>query len=105
MRFRRLLALLALAAALPAAAWAQAYPQKPITIVVPYPPGATLDLLARLVGQKLKDSLGQPVIVENRTGAGGNIGSTYVAKAAPDGYTIQVGNDATHATNIFLYKE
>jgi tripartite-type tricarboxylate transporter receptor subunit TctC len=103
---RLLLPLLALAAVpLPGLVRAQPYPQKPITIVVPYPPGATLDLLARLVGQKLKDSLGQPVIVENRTGAGDNIGSTYVAKAAPDGYTIQVGNDATHATNIFLYKE
>lgn len=64
------------------------YPSKPITIVVAYPAGGDTDVLARLIGQKLTERLGQPVIVENRTGAGGTIGSAYVAKAAPDGYTL-----------------
>jgi tripartite-type tricarboxylate transporter receptor subunit TctC len=81
------------------------YPSRPITIIAPYPPGATNDLTARLVGAKLADSLGQPVVVENRSGASGNIGTALTAHAAPDGYTLMVGNDATHATNVFLYKD
>jgi tripartite-type tricarboxylate transporter receptor subunit TctC len=84
---------------------AESYPNRPITIIAPYPPGATNDLTARLVGPKLTESLGQPVVVENRSGASGNIGTALAARAAPDGYTLMVGNDATHATNVFLYKD
>ena len=88
-----------------ASAGTDAYPTRPITIIAPYPPGATNDLTARLVGAKLADSLGQAVVIENRSGASGNIGTALTAHAAPDGYTMMVGNDATHATNVFLYKD
>lgn len=86
------------------AALAQAWPAKPIRLIVPYAPGGSTDVVARTVAQKLAESLGQPVIVENRPGSSGNIGTEMTAKAAPDGYTFQIGNDATHATNIFLNK-
>jgi tripartite-type tricarboxylate transporter receptor subunit TctC len=82
--------------------WAQGYPDKPIKLVLPYPPGASTDTLGRLIGQKIGERLGQPVIAENRSGASGVVGSSYVAKAAPDGYTILLGTAATHATNQFL---
>jgi tripartite-type tricarboxylate transporter receptor subunit TctC len=89
--------LLSLAATLAAApALADSYPTKPITIIVPFPPGGTTDVLARTVGQKLGDVLGQPVIVENRPGAGATIGAAYVAHAHPDGYTLLMG--AVHHT-------
>jgi tripartite-type tricarboxylate transporter receptor subunit TctC len=74
--------------AIPGAAFAQAWPAKPIKIIVPYPPGGTSDILARSVGQKLTESLGQPVVVENKPGATGNIGADFVAKSPPDGYTV-----------------
>ncbi len=82
---------------------AQPYPVKPIRFVVPYPPGGPLDLMGRLIGQKLTDAWMQPVLVENRTGAGGNIGADMVAKSAPDGYTLLMGAVATHAINPSLY--
>ena len=83
------IAVSATAISLAGPAFAQgAYPNKPINIVVSYPAGGDTDVLARLFGQKLSERLGQPVVVENRTGAGGTIGSAYVAKAAPDGYTL-----------------
>src|SRR5204863_8581374 len=85
------------------AAWAQAYPNKPIRFVVPYPPGGPLDAVARLLGQKISESVKQPVIVDNKPGAGGNIGADAVAKAPPDGYTILMGAVATHAINPTLY--
>jgi len=80
-----------------------AYPTKPIRFVVPYPAGGPLDAVARLLGQKVAESTGQPVIVENKAGAGGNIGADAVAKAPPDGYTILMGAVATHAINPTLY--
>lgn len=67
------------------------YPTKPIKFIVPYPAGGPLDTVARLTGQKLSERLGQPVIVENKPGAGGNLGADFVAKSAPDGYTILMG--------------
>ncbi|MEO7403035.1 MAG: tripartite tricarboxylate transporter substrate-binding protein, partial [Burkholderiales bacterium] len=90
--------------ALPAAALAQAYPDKPIRLVVPYPPGGSSDVLGRLVAQKMTESMGQNVLVDNRAGASGNIGTDFVAKAAPDGYTFLLGTDATHGTNMHLAK-
>ncbi|WP_348682550.1 Bug family tripartite tricarboxylate transporter substrate binding protein [Acidovorax soli] len=92
-------------AALPGAALAQAYPTKPISIVVPFSAGGTTDILARLVGQYLSTELGQPVVVENKAGAGGNIGGQYAAKAAADGYTLFMGTVGTHAINASLYKK
>jgi tripartite-type tricarboxylate transporter receptor subunit TctC len=81
---------------------AQAWPDKPIRIVVPYPPGASTDAMGRMVGQAISGPLGQTVVVDNRAGASGNIGSDHVAKAAPDGYTFLLGTDATHAANFHL---
>lgn len=88
------------------AAWAQAesaYPTKPIRWIVPFAPGST-DLLARIVGQKASESLGQPLVIESRPGAGGSIGTTAVARAPADGYTILMGTIATHGINSSLYK-
>src|SRR5688572_22652706 len=70
------------------------YPTKPIRIVVPFTPGGTSDVLARTIGQKLQESWGQPVVIENRTGGGGTIGTNLVAKATPDGYTLLVSSAA-----------
>ncbi|MFA5915400.1 MAG: tripartite tricarboxylate transporter substrate binding protein, partial [Burkholderiales bacterium] len=82
-----------------------AYPAKPIHLVVPYPAGGPLDIMARAIGQKLTEAWKQPVIVDNRAGAGGNIGADAVAKAAPDGYTLLMGAVATHAINPVLYSK
>jgi len=90
--------------ALPFAAQTQPYPHKPIKLVVPYPPGASTDAVARLVAQKVSEDLGQPIVVENRSGASGNIGSDYVSKAAPDGYTFLLATDATHTSNPYLFR-
>jgi tripartite-type tricarboxylate transporter receptor subunit TctC len=100
---RRTLLLAAALAALPMAAHAEGYPSKPIRFVVPYPPGGPLDTIARLLGQKVSESVKQPVIVDNKPGAGGNIGADLVAKAPADGYTILMGAVATHAINPTLY--
>jgi tripartite-type tricarboxylate transporter receptor subunit TctC len=107
MLFRfRCAALLALLACLftPSATLAQTYPSRPITIVIGYTPGAVSDLTARTLADGLHQAWGQPVIVDNRPGSGGNIGATFVARAAPDGYTLMIGTDATMASNVHLYK-
>jgi len=99
---RRALRALA-AAALPIAApWVLAQPARPVRLVVPYPPGGPLDIVARALADKVKDTLGL-VVVENRPGAGGNLGADLVAKAAPDGTTLVMGAVATHAINPWLY--
>src|SRR5437763_9744334 len=100
---RRFLHLAAGAAALPAAsrcAWAQTYPTRPVRWIVPYPPGGATDIQARLLGQRLSERLGQPFVVENRPGGGGNIGTEAVVRAPADGYTLLlVGpNSAINAT-------
>ncbi|RYF13848.1 MAG: tripartite tricarboxylate transporter substrate binding protein [Comamonadaceae bacterium] len=101
---RRLLAGAALASLLPAGAFAQAaWPAKPVRIVVPFNAGGTTDILARAVAQELGKSLGQSFVVENKAGAGGNIGADLVAKAAPDGYTFLMGTVGTQSINKWLY--
>jgi tripartite-type tricarboxylate transporter receptor subunit TctC len=82
---------------------AQDYPNKPVKLIVPFPPGGGTDILARPIAQKLSEKWGQPVIVENRGGAGGNIGTKAAAEAAPDGYTLIFGVLGTHAVNQSLY--
>lgn len=86
-------------------AQAQAWPAKPVRLIVPYPAGGTADLLGRSIARKLGESLGQQVIIENRTGAGGGIGADLVAKSKPDGYTLLMGTIATHAINPNLYPD
>ena len=79
------------------------YPAKPVRLVVPYPPGGGNDTLARIFGQKLTESLGQQIVVENRAGAGTTIGATFVARSTPDGYTLLLSSIATHAFSPHLY--
>lgn len=96
--------LIAALAALPFAAPAQTYPGKPVRVIVPYPPGSTPDIVGRTLSGKLQETFGQPFVVENRTGAGGNIGAEAVAKAPADGYTLLIGINGPAAINKFLYK-
>ena len=98
-------ALLVTVLALPGVGAAQSWPDKPITLVVPFPPGGTTDVSARLIAQGLTQRLGQTVVVENKAGASGNIGSAFVAKAKPDGYTLVVSGVGTHAANVGLYND
>jgi tripartite-type tricarboxylate transporter receptor subunit TctC len=103
---RRFLRLAASAAALPVAsqiAQAQAYPSRPITMIVPYPAGGPTDTIARLLGERMRASLGQPVVIENVAGAGGNIGVGRVARAAGDGYTLGIGHWGSHVVNGAIY--
>jgi tripartite-type tricarboxylate transporter receptor subunit TctC len=93
----------ALALCVSTAAQSQAFPSKPIRLITLTPPGGALDILARTLAQKLNEQMGQPVLVENRTGAGGNIGVEAVARSAPDGYTIGMNTSSTHGINPSLY--
>jgi tripartite-type tricarboxylate transporter receptor subunit TctC len=104
---RRFLHLAAGAAALSAVsrfAWAQAYPSRPIVAVVPFTAGGPTDALVRTLGERMRTSLGQPLVVENVTGAAGTIGVGRVARAAPDGYTLSIGHWSTHVINGALYQ-
>lgn len=94
---------LAFVAALATPAAAQVYPSRPVTIIVPFPPGGAFDTIGRIVADRMKVSLGQPVIIENVAGAGGTIGVGRVARASPDGYTLSFGIWSTHVTNGAIY--
>src|SRR6266852_4561429 len=98
------IALCAALLAAPAALAQQNYPQKPIRYIVPFPAGGIADVFARIIGGRLTEAWGQPVVVENRAGAGGNIGAELVAKSAPDGYTVLMGSIGTQALNANLYR-
>ncbi len=103
-RLQWVLAVLAAVAAAVLPAAAQDFPARPVKIVSPYPPGGTTDILARMLSPKLTAALGQPVIVDNKAGASGNIGTEFVARAAPDGYTLLMGNNTGVVINRNLYK-
>jgi len=106
-RFYRLIAAVCLLLAAGAVASADAqdrYPTRPITIIVPFAAGGPTDILARLIGQTIGPMLGQQVVVEDVTGAGGTIGATRVARADPDGYTLVMGNLGTHAASLGVYR-
>ena len=100
----RVLALIALVLAAGAPCRAQDYPARPVTIVVPTGPGGGMEMVARLVGPKLEQRFGKPFVIENRPGAGTNIGAAAVARAAPDGHTLLMATSSTMAINSSIYK-
>ena len=100
----RMMAVLAAGLAIAPLAIGQAYPNKPIRIIVAYQAGQGTDVAARYIGDRLSSAVGQPVVIDNKPGAGGNIGTEATARAAPDGYTLTMGTNATHGTNQFLYE-
>jgi tripartite-type tricarboxylate transporter receptor subunit TctC len=103
---RQFLHLAAGAAALPAVsgfAWAQRYPARPIAMIVPYAAGGNSDTIGRILAERMREPLGQPVIIENVAGAAGSIGAAQVMRALPDGYTLIFGNFATHVLNGAVY--
>jgi tripartite-type tricarboxylate transporter receptor subunit TctC len=97
--------LLVLFLLIPAAGFSQAYPTKPVRIIVNFPAGGVADIYARIIGAKVQESWGQAVVIENRTGAGGNIGAEAVAKSAPDGYTLNMSAIGPHAINVSLFSK
>jgi len=101
--FRSAVRAFVLAASIVPAAAMAAWPDKPITLIVPWAAGGSTDILARMLSEQMTKTYGQPVIVENRSGASGNIGSAYVARAEPDGYTLLIGSMSTHTMNEALY--
>ncbi|MBX6318571.1 tripartite tricarboxylate transporter substrate binding protein [Pigmentiphaga sp.] len=110
LRRRQTAGALAVAAVLSLGSWplpsaAQDYPNRPLQLIVPFAAGGAIDQMARAVGSALSRELGQPVVIENKPGAGGNIGAAQVAKAAPTGYTLLVGTSATHGVNPSLYSQ
>ena len=86
-------------------AWSQAYPAKPVRVIIPFPPGGANDIMARIVFPKLSEQMGQQFIIENRSGAGGTVGSAVVAKSPSDGYTLLIQTVASHTSNPHLYKK
>ena len=102
---RAIIGALAVMGALSAPAGAQSWPEKQVNFIVPFSAGGTTDLFGRLLANHMQQKFGKPFIVENRAGAGGNLGAAAVAKAAPDGYTFLVGTVSTHAINPFLYSK
>lgn len=100
---RRSFVLCCIALGLPVSAHAQTYPSRPLRVIVPYPPGGTTDVVARLVAGKLVEAWGQPVTVENKSGALGMIGTEQGARAPADGYTLTLGNNSTHAANAAMF--
>jgi len=105
MRRRRALAVLLASIAVPGRVLAQAWPGRPVRLIVPFPPGGSTDILGRSIAQKLQEALGQPFVVENKGGAGGSIGATEAARAAPDGYTLLMGHIGPLAVNPSLYPD
>ena len=99
---RLMLALAAVTATITSAQAQDAWPTKPIRLIAPFPPASTADVIGRVLGQKMQQRLGQPVVVDNRVGASGNIGADAIAKAAPDGYTIGIVTSSTHAVAVSL---
>lgn len=101
----RILGILFVAAtlAVPSLACAQKYPSRPISLVVPFPAGSTTDLVGRILADRLKDAIGQSVVIDNRGGAGGMVGSEAVARAEPDGHTLLMGTIGTHSINPYVY--
>lgn len=86
-------------------AWSQAYPAKPVRVIVPFPPGGANDIVARIVLPKISEQMGQSFVIENRSGAGGTIGTAVVAQSRPDGYTLLIQTAASHVSNAHLYKK
>jgi tripartite-type tricarboxylate transporter receptor subunit TctC len=105
MKAIRVIAAAAVMSGLAGEAWPQAYPAKPVRVVVPFPPGGANDIVARIVLPKLSEQTGQSFIIENRSGAGGTIGTAAVAQSRPDGYTLLIQTSASHASNPHLYKK
>src|SRR3954467_4703359 len=103
MTITRRTALASLASLAATSAFAQTYPQRPISLIVPWAAGGSTDILARIVAQHLYQSMGQPVVIENRTGAAGNIGTLAAARAAPDGYTLLFNTMSVHTMNHALF--
>ena len=105
MTVRRLVVAVLLAALLPGLAWTQTYPTKPIRILIAQAPGSATDVISRVVGNRLSEALGQPVVIEAKPGAGGALGTEAAARSAPDGYTLFMANNSTHGSNPALYSK